>query len=338
MRFSPCFLASSLCLFALAGCEEEAPVEAAAPALTISPVSLTVARRSDGAPPANAFVVEVAPEGLVAGAHTLPLDGGRMPDAAFSGAQITELAAALDEAGRPSAVVVKAHASVPYITVSRALATLSAKGVRSAYFAVRSGAGAEVGHLPIDLAGARLAATDPVVFSGPGQRQWQEFVDVWDEVHTACEGEGMVDCASKPVRIAEGGLLEIELFTRQDAMRLLFRRHGVEGETVEEPPPILPPQNTRARPTAEQARAMDRRASAAPPPARSADFMWRRRAAIAEPSPISLALRPLCGARPCAVRMTADNLTPISSVLQLLGAAFPNGAPVPILLWEYPER
>jgi hypothetical protein len=35
--------------------------------------------------------------------------------------------------------------------------------------------------------------------------------------------------------------------------------------------------------------------------------------------------------------VTGDNLTPISSVLQLLGAAFPNGAPVPILLWEYPE-
>jgi hypothetical protein len=318
------------------GCEDEVPAEAAAPVVAVSPLALTVARRSDGAPPPNAFKVAIAPEGIVAGDATIALEGGRMSEAAWSGTEMPELARVLDGAGRPSAVIVEAHASTPYITASRALATLSAHGVRSAFFAVRGGSSADVGYLPIDLAGTRLASTAPVTFSGPGQRSWQDFVDVWEEALSACQGEGMVDCHGKPSFIAEGGLLEIELFTRQDAMRVLFRRHGVEGETVEEPPPVLPPQNTRARPTPGQERAA-RAAPPAPPPARSTSFLWRKRAAMAEPSPISLALRPLCGARPCAVRVTGDNLTPISSVLQLLGAAFPNGAPVPILLWEYPE-
>jgi hypothetical protein len=316
------------------GCEDEAPPAPAPPAIEVSPLSLVVSRRADGVVPEGALEIVIAPNGVTAqGRPVLDLESGRMAVVAWNGRHIREVTAALDVAGSPQAVVLKTQASVPYITVSRILATVAAHGVRSVFFAVRPGSSAEVGYLPIDLAGTRLTSYEPVAFEGPAQREWQEFVDLWSEIETSCQGEGMVDCNRKLDSIAEGGLVEIELFARQDAMRVLFRRHGVEGDTVEEPPPFMPPQNTRQR------RAPGEPEAAPPPepPARSANFMWRRRAATADPSPISLAMRPLCGARPCAVRVSGDNLTPISSVLQLIGVAFPDGAPAPVVLWEYPE-
>ncbi len=318
----------------LAGCSEDPPPAPEEPVIEVGPLALVVSKRSDAQPPEGALEMAVAPNGIVAqGRPVLPLESGRMAAVAWNGREIREVTAALDVAGSPQAVVLKLQASIPYITVGRILATLSAHGVRQVFFAVRGGSTADVGYLPIDLAGTRLASYDPVAFNGPAQRQWQEFVDNWQEIESSCRGEGTVDCERKYESIAEGGLVEIELFTRQDAMRVLFRRHGVEGETVEEPPPFMPPQNTRQRPARDEPEVRMPEA----PPARSATFMWRKRAATSEPSPISLTMRPLCGAQPCAIRIAGDNLTPIASVLQLLGAAFPNGAPVPVVMWEYPE-
>lgn len=333
-RARPPFFALALPLLAAtAACEEEAPPPPAEPTVEVGPLSLVVARRSDGSPPAGALEVVVSPTGIAAqGRSLVSLQSGRLAAGSWTGRDIRELTAALDGVGTPPAIVLKLQASVPYVTVGRVLATAAAHGVRSVFFAVRPGSGPEVGYLPVDLAATRVGSYEPVAFEGPAQRQWQEFVDLWGEIEQACQGEGTVDCNRKLESVAPGGLLEIELFARQDAMRVLFRRHGVEGESVEEPPPFMPQQNTRER------RAEPEAEPPPEPPARSATFMWRKRAATSEPSPISLAMRPLCGANPCAVRVSGDNLTPIASVLQLLGASFPNGSPVPVIVWDYPEE
>ncbi len=332
---APLFALALPLLVVTAACKEEAPPVPTAPVVEVNPLSLVVSKRSDGAPPQGALEITIAPDGIAAqGRSVMPLESGRIAAASWNGRDVRELTAALDVAGSPTAVVLKMQASVPYITVGRVLATAAAHGVRSVFFAVRPGSSAEIGYLPIELAGTRFASYEPVAFQGPAQRQWQEFVDLWSDIETACQGEGTVDCNRKYESVAPGGLLEIELFARQDAMRVLFRRHGVEGEGVEEPPPWMPPQNTRAKP----ARPVTEEEMPPEPPARSATFMWRRRAATADPSPISLAMRPLCGAKPCALRVSGDNLTPIASVIQLLGAAFPNGSPVPVIIWDYPER
>ena len=68
-----------------------------------------------------------------------------------------------------------------------------------------------------------------------------------------------------------------------------------------------------------------------PPSASDATFSWRFQAAVRGPSPISATVEQVCADRRCGVQLTADPGTSAGRLISLLGAAFPNGRPAPLV-------
>src|SRR5262245_49772801 len=125
-------LSCSLC--AMSGCggkDESAPAEA--PKLDIGPevgvLELPVSLRSGDSAPADARKVEATLGGLrVDGTPLLAFESGKVPAAEQSGDGIAKLDAALGS-GAKKAVELTAHASLPYETAARVIASARKAGV-----------------------------------------------------------------------------------------------------------------------------------------------------------------------------------------------------------------
>ncbi len=290
------------------------------------PVDLAVTKRNRGEAPANAAILEISPTAIaLEGRKLVDLVGGRIPEPALREGALFELvlpARTLE----PRGVVIRMHANTRYdvmLEVLRALTPETRVG-----FAVRAGMTPAMGLLTAERFEVRAPSDEPITFEPPRQHEWAEFVALWDEIHSRCEGEFSFQCQSKPERIAEGGKLEIALFTQQDAFVIDFRRFGTEDPP---PPPVvqLPPQTGT--------RDEDRRVVREPPATR-ATFFWLRGATQQAESPMGLALRPLCQAQSCGVRVTAPPEPYAGQVLIVIGAAFPDGFAPPHVVLETGSR
>ena len=332
MKLHPLVLALfvSVACFFMVACdeEEEVPAESSDPVVGI--MELPISLRHQPNAPSNAIQIEIAPDRLrVGGTTLLELSAGQVPAAEVSADRITKLETAIAAAPASGSAVIRAHANTPYLTTTRILNTLKAASVREVAFEVRAGPGSQTGFLVVPRFDVRAETDDFHTFESAGQRQWADFTQGWEEAYAGCRRDHYVDCSFKPRNIAEGGKLQIILFARGQAVK-------VDLAQFDAPEPE--PTNTAQADMLDGIAAAPAAAEEEAPPATTAAFTWRFRAATDELSPVSAMMRPLCGARPCGAVVTAEGLTMTMTIVSLIGSAFPNGAQPPELMFQIPAR
>ncbi|MFW5875128.1 MAG: hypothetical protein ACOCXM_00195 [Myxococcota bacterium] len=329
-----------LLVVGLAACEEEEEPEETGP--LVGDMEIPVSLRSSDSLGGDPLRIEVgAAELHLDGRKVLDLDAGELPEAERRDHRISKLESAIRGGGARDAAAVRLHVNTPYETMLAVLESLREVGVSQVGFEVRKGNGTETGFVvPADVS-VREASSDPVEFDGTAQRQWDQVVEHWDTMHGACMKAKSIDCDGKPGTVAEGGDAEMTLRAWGKAVKLQLQRFGEpdeEGdggvEESDEPAPVamipgVPVQATGGGEEEEEEEVE---------PETEAVFTWKLAAALQPESPISLATRPLCGAEPCGAVVTSEYRTPSMRTLAFIGAAFPDGAPAPRLVFVRAPR
>ena len=314
-------LLASITLVAPA-CHDEpaAPVESTAP--VVGAMELPISLRRESGAPAGAAHIEVAQDRLRYEGRTLfEMTAGQVPDSEIVERVITKLKAALDTGAGHRSAVLRISSVTPWSTTLAIFETLASSNITTAAFDVRVAGGADSGYLTIDHFELADPSDEITPIAGPGQRTWDDFRAQWQAAHDACREADYVDCAYVPQNIAQGGQVQMTLFARGNAVKIQFDRFGADDPDAPAPVQLLEgiPQAAAAVPDDQQ------------PPAVTAAFTWRSRALTSPDSPISKAVRGLCGAQPCAALVTAEGQTMTMRLVSFLGAVYPDGAPAPVL-------
>lgn len=295
-------------------------------------LELPVSLRMSGGAPADAHEVEVSPSALhVGGQPVLTLSGGLVAAADRAASELPKLSSALKSPMR-SRVALSISAEVPYETVALVLSTAKSAGMRGVAFKVRKpGGSSDTGFLALDDfgVGPKTKLDQEVAQSGVVPRPWGDFAAQWEAVQNGCQSAQTGSCAYKPEKIAEGGHLKITLYAAGQGVNVNFSQVGA-------PPPAEAP----AKPKVELIEGVKQtdivKDVEEAPPATEASFQFRAQEALKSPSPLSSALKPLCGTTACGVVVSAEKATMFVRVASLLGAAFPDGTPPPVVTFELP--
>jgi len=319
---------------ALVACDgdEEQSAEDTGPIVGV--MELPISFRNQAPAPSNAVHVEISPTELrLEGHKVIDLERGLVPRAERGGDVVTKLQQAISSGPARRAAALRLHVNTPYLTTALVLSTLRAANISQVGFEVRPPGGlSDTGWLVLDRYAVEPASQEPHEFERPFQRQWDELVEKWADVYTACRSAHYVDCNGAPFNPARGGSMEIRLFARGSALKVEFIRFGIEDpEPGEGGPPML--EGVPVQPTAEGEEALEMG-----PPVTEGAFTWRFAGATEDPSPISAAFRPLCGARPCGIVNTGDSNTMTLRPVSFIGAAFPDGTEAPYVVFRIPTR
>jgi hypothetical protein len=313
----------SILLFAMA-CNSEPETDVsgleAQPAVLLS--DLVATERNDAAPPESPHIISLSQKEIeLEGQRFIDLDGKKLAPRVGSDPTIPLLKQRLSTTSGKSGAVLRVHANASWGVLARILATLAELGVSPVMFEVRKDFSGTLGYLALGTFEIDAKDEGPQPFEGELQKDWDRVVASWEEMSGNCAGRGAVTCPSPSEPVLEGGLSEMELFAQQDALRIRFRRFfpGRYADEPDEPP--APPKVKPGEP------------EPPPPPAPvgEIEFMWRRAAARLDGSPIALTTRPLCGAERCGAVVRAPAMAAAGSIIRLIAAAFPNGAPAPDL-------
>lgn len=348
------FLCAVLATFAALGCADDKPAAEVTPSGPIVGVlDLAVSLRSGGKTSGEFHDVEVSSSAIhVGGQPALTLTDGLIAAADRQGDQLPKLESALAKPARTS-MVLSVSSSISYDTAVSVLAAAKAAGVQSIALKVRPpGGGATTGFLTLERASVRAKSKsdEEVAIPGAPVKPWSDFATKWDEVQSACRASQSGNCAYKPEKIADGGNLKIVLYAAGQGVNAGFYRVGA-------PPPEAAP--AAEEPTKKGAAAKAKAAKAAKrkkkrpdlidgvkapvdplkeleeaPPATEALFQFRAQEAVTPPSALSGTLQPVCGSSACGVVVQAEKATLFVRVVGLLGAAFPDGSPAPIVAFE----
>lgn len=323
-----------LLLLATSACDSSKNEESAELATeAVSPMELPVSLRTS-ARVAGAVGISISPTAIVVdGKKVADLASGRLPDGERTGT-IPALAASLGQGNGARTASLRAHVNTPYETTLAVLRTLGKQGISTVAFEVRKGSSPEA--LMLELASFAVLneaeASSPAVFPGDAQRPWDAFVSHWSEMNDACRRAHSVDCDGKPEAVAEGGNAQIRLWSRGRGLKIEVERFGGPAVLAKAPAgePVEMIEGVPSAPSGSSAPSSE--------PAVDGAFTWRFEAATDANSPISAAMRPLCGAHHCGVLVVADALTPTMRVVSFLGAAFPDGAPAPHVRFVAPSE
>lgn len=326
-------LIAVLCAMPVLGCDdaEEGATEAeAAPLLGL--LELPVSLRSGGSAPSNAHKVEVSPDSLrVNGEEVVKLEGGKVAAADAGETGIAKLTAALKAPAR-GVLGLDLHSSVPYHTTALIFGSAAAAGIHDASLHVRKpGGGTEDGYL--EIKGFSVAPQAPdgqeVAFDGLQPRGWSDFTTVWEAVAEGCGAAASGNCAYKPEKVAEGGMLKLMLMAAGQGVNVNVFRTGEPVAEAPEKPKVEMEDGVPADPVAEVENAA---------PAEVALFQFRASEALASPSPVSETVKPLCGSKACGAVIRAERRTMSVRLVSLIGAAFPDGSAAPSLHFEIPAK
>ncbi|MCC7541136.1 MAG: hypothetical protein IT379_33265 [Deltaproteobacteria bacterium] len=322
--------------------------DAAAGGVLVGLLELPMSHRSAPAfTTSNAARVEIGPREVRLDGRTIgQLAEGRFPDNAIAEGKVAALQQALSSNSRRRAALY-IHAMVPYQTTHQVISTLLGAGITELGVAIRKvGSNAEGW---ITFSGVKVVPGDleEVPFDLVSPVMWDDFVNVWDDVASACESGGEADCTHKPRFHATGGRLQIVTLARGDGLSIRLTRVGApppEQVHLEEDQELMgagpekqrPIKLQRRGPGARRFNEMQRDAGGIDPTT-GAMFTMRAQQTTAGPSPVSAVLRPLCGNRACGVIVEGDPATPSGRVFSLLGAAFPDGAGVPNVAFRTPR-
>lgn len=318
-------------------------------------LELPSSHRTGDPEPTGAARVEITQSEIVVdGLQALPLDNGKIPVAERAGFDVPKLKEKL--AGK-KAVAVSVYAAVPYATLARALNSAVEAGVSELAFKVRKpNASNQSGW--VDLKNSIfIKSAEVAAFPESQLLPWESFTNSWDESLDACKSSTRSDCGYKPLAKAEGGKLDLMLRVRGSGYALRFRQAGA-------PPPAAADagvgsdtdKTASAEKTAAKKAKKDKgkkkhgksemlegikAAPAAPeekPPEPVTEhvFTLRTDQATVDPSPISGITRPVCGSVSCPIVLEPEGVSMSSQVIALLGAAFPDGTPAPLVAWVLP--
>jgi biopolymer transport protein ExbD len=297
-------------------------------------MEIPVSLRTGGSEPADAHKVEIGQSELrVNGTHSITLDVGKIVPTERNGAIVPKLDAAFTSPSR-SRVAIEAHATTPYDTIVNVLDSARKAGVRNVAFKVRKlGGGASVGWLELSNYNVIMPTDEEVKFESVAPREWADFVNAWDEMAGACRSAGTGTCVEKPVKIAEGGHVQIGLFSAGQGVNLSFTRVGA-------PPPevVQKQEETKLKRKLKPEEKSPVLAGLPPdlvekfdelPFATEGGFQFRGGEAVKVPSPVSATMEAMCGKVACGVVVTGRSDTIALWVIAMLGAAFPDGTPAP---------
>jgi biopolymer transport protein ExbD len=324
-------LLSSLAAFAVlvaCGQEQPAPTQAAP---IVSAVNLPISRNHLAPEPSNSVRIETTAEELrLNGEKVLDLTGGRVADAELGDNVITKLRTRIGSAPARGSAALWINATTPYATLAQVLKTVEAAGLREINFAVRRGMNNEIGWMKLTRWRVAPAGEDFVQFT-ERPLPWTAFTEHWHDCYEACREAGVeryINCDATLTRVAEGGNLQVQLWTRGTGMKVTFLRVPPPEEPAAEGEPPPPPQQEKAyRPPP---------GGFALPPATEGAFNFRQQEAVDDESAIGETVRPVCGAQSCQVVVEADATGASMRVLSLIGAAFPNGFSEPEIAFRLP--
>jgi hypothetical protein len=327
----------------LAACGEQAPTTPPELPPLVGALELPLSFRNDAPAPSDALRIE-------ASMTELRLDGqpvytgltrGTVPETERSAeGGLTQLLARVRAAPARSRAALTLLGTVPYATVVRVIETLNAAGYREYAFAVHPPGSSPTTIGWLGLSSPQIApAQGPYAFPG-GARPWSDFTAHWADMYDACRGGRYIDCDGAPSEPAQGGDLQIVLWSRGQGMQMRFNQINAPAAATARPAAV---QMIEGVPAPRAAAPVEE----GPPPDTSGVFTFRAEDATnlaAGPggtqvasSGISATARPVCGATPCAAIVEADPETPIMRVLSFVGAAFPNGSAPPTLAFRAPE-
>jgi len=332
-----------------AGCGGDKAKEAPPPSGPIvSVLELPVSLRSQGKPAAGSANLEVSPNEIHLGGHSvLTLNAGSVQASDRQGEQLPKLAQAL-AAGPHSSVSLAVASAVPYETVALVLATAKAAGAGQIAFQVRAPGGSNPGYSLLDAYEVQPKSTTDqgATFAGLAPRPWSDFASQWDAVQGGCRSSQSGSCAYKPETIAQGGELKIVLHAAGQGVNVEFFRIG--------PPPDPNAEAAEPAPKGKAAKTKKKKGKKVElidgvskpkdvvaeaenaPPATEALFQFRAQEAVSSPSAVTDTIKPVCGSSACGVVVQAEKATLFVRVISLLGAAFPDGTPAPHVRFELP--
>lgn len=320
-------------LLVLSACGDKAEEEAKPPSGPIvGLLELPVSLRTSGAAPADAADVEISPSEIhVGGQPVLMLAGGTIAAADRQGDELPKLTAALKSPMR-SRMALSVAAQTPYETVVLVLSTAKKAGMRGVAFKVRPpGSSTNTGFLALDDFDVQPASKSDqeVVLQGVVTKPWSDFTSQWEEVQNGCRGSQTGSCAFKPEKIAEGGNLKMILKASGQGVNVDFVQVGAPPPAAEKPAAqvkmIEGVKQTDIVKDVEEAG-----------PATEASFQFRAQEVLGATSAMSATVKPVCGTTACGVFVVADKVTLFVRVASMLGAAFPDGTPAPVVAFEMP--
>ena len=365
MKTTPMLLsiAASACL-SWAGCGDKE--EAAATdkgALDVGPevgvLELPVSLRSDDTPPADARKVDASLGGLrVDGKPVVAFESGKVPAAELSGDVIGKLESALSS-GSKKTLALTTHASLPYETAARVLATARKAGFSQLYLQVRKPGGSTTpGFLLVQSFDVTPRTDDEVPLPSVEARSWDEMTAAWQGLYDACKTAQTGNCAYVPTEPAKGGKLKLVLFAAGQGVNVNFVRVGVSPEQLAAEAEARKAAVEAKKAEAEKAAKKDKKkkkkgkgkeedmASASSDlvaeltdtaPASEASFQFRSREVLeGSPSAVTAMMQPLCGKRACGAVVSAEEQTLMVRVVSLIGAVYADGAAPPVLSFELP--
>jgi biopolymer transport protein ExbD len=314
-------------------CGDKADEAAPPSAPIVGVLELPVSLRSSATAPADAAEVEISPSALnVAGQPVLTLAGGTVAAADRQGDVIPKLTAALQSPAR-ARIALAVSAQVPYETVVLVLSTAKKVGMRGVAFKVRPpGGSTSTGYLTLDdyEVHPALKLDQDAALQGVAVRPWSDFTSRWEEVEGGCRAAPTGSCAYKPGKIAEGGNLKIVLHASGQGVNVNFVQVGAPPPAADKP----------AAPKVKMIEGIKQTDIVADveeaPPATEASFQFRATEVLGATSAVSATLKPVCGTTACGAFVMADKITLFVRVASLLGAAFPEGTPAPIVGFQLP--
>jgi len=220
------------------------------------------------------------------------------------------------------------------------LNTAKHSGIVNASFQVRqTGVTSKTGWLNTDGFVMYSKADDLPPIQGVKVRSWDDFTAKWQEIHEACRTAQSGNCAYVDSAFAKGGTLKIELMASGRGINIDFFRRGLtpEQEHAEE-------QTWARQLSAKKEDFLQGRISRDDmvelllrgDPSTQALFQFRYGESLAGPSALSRTMAPMCHTERCGVVISADPITPIVRVVNMVGAAFPDGKLAPIFAFEMP--
>jgi hypothetical protein len=342
-------LGLALCVAAL-GCnllgnkdkEAEAAAAAAAPppVRPVQDIELPVSLRLFDRPPNDARQLEANDQQLsMDGTAIVALAKGRVAPADKTAGFIPKLEARLQSPPR-STVALRFQANVPYETVALVLSTARKVGMSNAAIQVReTGAAKKTGWLMLDGFVLSSKADDVPLIPAIKNRTWNDFTDNWEAILAGCKTSPTGNCAYVNDNFAMGGTLKQELMASGRGINVDFFRRGLtpQQEAVED-------KNRAKILAAKKEDFLQGRIShddmvealLLGDPSTYALFQFRYQEALRGPSALAKTMAPMCHKQRCGIVLTADPITPLLNVVSMIGAAFPDGTPMPVFAVELP--
>jgi hypothetical protein len=303
-------------------------------------MELPVSMRTRDRAPGGAHQIEATTEQLrVGGVPLLTLDKGKIADADRPNGLVPKLTERFRGTSM-STVALRLQANVPYETLALILNTARAAGVPNAAIQVREvGASPKTGWLNLDGYVMSERAADLPPITAVKALGWEAFTSKWQAVFDACRGSKNGNCAYVETNFAEGGTLKIELFASGRGVNVDFYRRGLTDEQwAEEDEKRKKMLATKKEDFLQGRISHDEMVDILllGDPATQALFQFRYQEALLAPSSLSETMAPICHAQRCPVVVAADKITPMVTVISMLGAAFPDGTPSPAYAVEMP--